>query len=414
MVESRKQGSRLRGIARKTGIPLKLENDNTESSRDAAIFPTGCEIVIREKEGDIMTGWRSGVLLVGMALLCGCDGSSGGGRTQNQQPPQTPNYKQNITQTSAWMSTQQLSDGAILNTSSEIEPYFANLAAIGWLVDSTKYSQVEAWMQWYINHLNPDGTIYDYNVSNGTETSTGTYDSADSYAATFLSLAEALWSTGDSGAQTFIQNLGESNFTLIANVITGLQQSNGLVFAMSSYQVEYLMDNSEDYRGLSDFATLAMQAWNDTATTTAYQTYATNIQNGIQNTLFIPGSGLYYTSAGAAAPNLSTWYPDSVAQLWPIVNGVISPTSAQAQTLYKQFNNAWHGWPQLSFNSQDSFPWCVVGYAGYLMNDTDNTEGYLDSIQTKYVNATPPFPYPFYDAEGGWFMRTNAGMEAQH
>jgi len=49
-----------------------------------------------------------------------------------------------------------------------------------------------------------------------------------------------------------------------------------------------------------------------------------------------------------------------------------------------------------------------------LMNDTDNTEGYLDSIQTKYVNVTPPFPYPFYDAEGGWFMRANAGMEAQH
>ena len=360
-----------------------------------------------------MTGWRSGVLLVGMALLCGCDGSGGGG-TQNQQPPQTPNYKQNITRTSAWMSTQQLSDGAILNTSSEIEPYFANLAAIGWLVDSTKYTQVEAWMQWYINHLNSDGTIYDYNVSNGTETSTGTYDSADSYAATFLSLAEALWSTGDSGAQTFIQNLGESNFTLIANVITGLQQSNGLVFAMSSYQVEYLMDNSEDYRGLSDFATLATQAWNDTATTTAYQTHATNIQNGIQNTLFIPGSGLYYTSAGAAAPNLSTWYPDSVAQLWPIVNGVISPTSTQAQTVYKQFNNAWPAWSQLSFNSQDQFPWCVVGYAGYLMNDPTDTERYLDSIQTKYVNVSPSFPYPFYDAEGGWFMRANAGMEAQH
>lgn len=351
--------------------------------------------------------------------VCACSGGGGGTPTPVTPVKTTlPNYAQNVTQTSAWLKTQQLSDGAIQYSGTEIEPYFANLGAIGWLSDPAKIPQVEAWMQWYISHFNwPDynglyGTVYDYNLSGSTETSTGKYDSADSYAATFLSLAETLWNTGDAGAQTFIKTtIGEYDFNVVGNVITLLQQKNGLVIAMPDYPVEYLMDNSEDYRGLMDFANLATQAWGDTATTTYYKTAAAGIQSGIQNVLFISSSGLYHTSAGSAVPNLSTWYPDSVGQLYPITNGVIAPSSSQAKNLYETFNSAWPGWPQLSFNSQDSFPWCVVGYAGYLMGDTTNTNSYLLSIENKYVNAAPPFPWPFYTAEGGWFMRTNAGMD---
>ena len=137
-----------------------------------------------------------------------------------------PAHAQNsrdMTETSAWLATQQLPDGGILYTSTEIKPYFANLAAIGWLEDRTKIPQVEAWMSWYIGHFNwPDrwgeyGTVYDYSVSGATETSLGTFDSADSYAATFLSLAETLWNTGDPGAQSFIKDtVGEYKLNVIA------------------------------------------------------------------------------------------------------------------------------------------------------------------------------------------------------
>ena len=90
---------------------------------------------------------------------------------------------------------------------------------------------------------------------------------------------------------------------------------------------------------------------------------------------------------------------------------MILPTSTQATTVYSKFNAAWPGWPQLSFTSQDSFPWTIVSYAGYLMGDTKNVETYIDNIQSQYVNVTPSFPWPFYDAEGGWFLRTNTGMK---
>lgn len=350
--------------------------------------------------------------------LCACGGGSAKVTPTPPVQPTLPTYTQNVTTTSDWMETQQLSDGAIKYSATEIEPYFANLGATGWLSDPTKIPQVEAWMQWYVNHLNsPDynglnGTVYDYSLNGTTETSSVTYDSADSYAATFLSLAEALWNTGDSGAHTFIQTtIGESKFLVIASVIPQLQQPNGLVFSRPDYQIEYLMDNTEDYRGLTDFANLATQAWNDTASTASYTASAAKIQSGIQNVLFIPSSGLYYTSFGAPAPNLSTWYPDAVAQIFPIANGVIAPTSTQATAVYTAFNDAWPKWPELSFSSQDASPWCEAGYAAYLMGDTTSTNSYLISIQNAYLNANPSFPWPFIDSEAGWFMRTNAGME---
>jgi hypothetical protein len=324
-----------------------------------------------------------------------------------------------MTETSAWLATQQLSDGGILYTSTEIKPYFANLAAIGWLEDRTRISRVESWMSWYIGHFNwPDrwgeyGTVYDYSVSGATEISLDTFDSADSYAATFLSLAEALWNTGDPGAQSFLKDtVGEYKLNVVGNVITNLQQqSNGLVYSMPSYQVEYLIDNSEDYRGLIDFARLAVQAWGDDDAASWYRAHARGIRAGIQSVLYVRSSGLYRPYAGSADPDLKTWYPDSVAQLYPTVQGVIAPGSFQSKSVYAAFNKAWPGWTDLSFNSQDKFPWAVVSYAAFLAQDKARVDRYIETIRDRYMIADPVFPWPWYSAEAGWLMRVDAGIE---
>jgi hypothetical protein len=316
-----------------------------------------------------------------------------------------------------YISSQQLPDGAILYGSTEIQPYFANVAAIGWLQDNTanRIPQVENWMSWYLVHLNwPDnqgiyGTVYNYTVSDGVEAPTNTYDSADAYAATFLSLAEALWNTGDPGAQSFIQAIGEYTLNVMGNVITNLQQSNGLVEAMPTYPLEFLMDNSEDYRGLADFANLAKQAWGDTSTQTWYSVRASRIRAGIENTLYLSSSKLYFPYAGSPAPNLKTFYPDAVSQLWPALSGVVS--GSQATASYAKFKAAWPGWTLLSFNtSPNPFPWCAIAYAAYLSGDKASVNNYIVTIQNQYVDANPAFRWPFYSGEGGWFMRTNAAV----
>lgn len=327
-------------------------------------------------------------------------------------------YSSNITETSAWLEKQQLPDGAILYSADGINPYFANLAAIGWLHDSSKIPQVEAWMHWYIDHVNwPDynglyGTVYNYVYTNGVEISTNSYDSADSSAATFLSLAEALYDTGDSGARSFVKKtIGQYILNVTGNVITNLQQSNGLVFTKPDYPIAYLMDNCEDYRGLEDFAKLAIRAWDDNSGASWYHAHASSIRSGIQNVLYISSTRLYYPYAGSRLPSMSTFYPDAVAQLYPAVQGVVAASSTKAMNSYTAFNQAWPGWTNLSFHPQTPFPWAVVSYAAYLNGSRSSVSRYVTTVQKKYMNRMPDFPWPFYCAEGGWFMRVSAAMK---
>ena len=49
----------------------------------------------------------------------------------------------------------------------------------------------------------------------------------------------------------------------IGNVIVQTQNSDGLTWAKPDYQIKYLMDNCEAYRGLRDLASLFGAAFND-------------------------------------------------------------------------------------------------------------------------------------------------------
>jgi hypothetical protein len=88
-----------------------------------------------------------------------------------------------ISEQAQFLAAHQLSDGAILGPGDEINPYFANVAAIGLARANTSAGNavVYKWMQWYLRHLNTKDsrgftdTVYDYNYnpSTGAETSAG-------------------------------------------------------------------------------------------------------------------------------------------------------------------------------------------------------------------------------------------------
>jgi len=322
----------------------------------------------------------------------------------------------NVTAASNWIANSStLADGAILYTSSAINPYFGNYAAIGWTKDPTKYVNVQNWMRWYLTHLNSadiwglGGTIYNYDVSSGAETSTNNADSTDSYAGTFLSLAWAYYGTGDVGAQQYTKSVGESQFDEIGNVILKTQQSDGLTWARPDYQIKYLMDNCEAYHGLRDAANLFLYAFNDITKANLYNAAADSMLQGINS--FWLGSSWAVDKDGLgnlAAPNFATWYPDAVSQMFPVLQGVVSASDTRSETVYSEFNAAWPGWPRLSFNGQDSFPWVEVAAVAALMGDSNRVNTYIDSIDRKYVNNG--FAWPWYCLESGWFIRVNAYM----
>ncbi|MBV9147552.1 MAG: hypothetical protein JO065_16680 [Acidobacteria bacterium] len=324
-------------------------------------------------------------------------------------------YQNNLTATAAWLRNNSVAgDGAILYGSSRIVPYYSNLAAIGLTHDSASYGTVQRWMQWYLNHLNwPDkwglyGTMYDYDYVNGSETTQQTADSTDSYAATFLSLAWAFYQTGDPASQNYIKGLSYQ-LDVIGGVLVQTQQSDGLTWAKPDYQIKYLMDNCEAYRGLRDLASLFQNAFGDSTKAAYYNAIADHMLQGIQSMWMGNAWAVYKDGIGSLiAPNMGTWYPDATSQVFPALNSVISSGDARSQQVYNNLNSAWPGWPTLSFGTQDPFPWVLVGDAAAIMGDTTRANTYIQTMQTKYVNQG--FPWTWYSAEAGWFMRLNAYM----
>src|ERR1700734_931577 len=223
-------------------------------------------------------------------------------------------------------------------------------------LDPVRLPQVIAWMKWYVSKLNrPDiwgltGSIYVYSISpTGEEISTGNCDSVDSYAATFLSLAWNLWQTGDPASQAYIKSIA-SALDMVGGVITSpkIQQPDGLTFAKPNYQFKYLQDNCEVYHGLSDAVSLFTALGNPTQAAYFSAAAASSIK-GIM-TMLVAGEWSVYKGVSGAlqAPNMATFYPDAMAQLFPVLHGVAEPTSAQAVASYAAFNKAYPTWTSLS------------------------------------------------------------------
>jgi len=324
-------------------------------------------------------------------------------------------YQNDLSATAKWMATTVAPDGALLYGTQAINPYYSNLAAIGLTRDPGSYGIVQRWMQWYINHLNwPDkwgfyGTTYDYDYNNGAEISHIDADSTDSYAATFLSLAWAFYNTGDANAQAYVKTLSYQ-LDAIGQVLVQTQNSDGLTWAKPDYQIKYLMDNCEAYRGLRDLALVYQNAFNDAAKAQYYNAKADLMLQGLNGLYLNNGKWAVYKDGidRLIPPDMSVWYADASSQMFPVMQGVIPPTDPRAVATYNSFNAAWPQWQNLSFSSQDPFPWVMIADAAAVMGDNARVNTYITNIENQYVKTG--FPWTFYNMEGGWFMRLNAYM----
>ena len=362
------------------------------------------------------------------------------------------NYQANITAASNWLASTSnprvtLTDGAVVDgaNSARINPYFANLGVIGWTKDPNHYTNVKNYMEWYWANVswprnftvsgctvNPAsgalyGAINDFDVAgNGAETpvpdpdAQGNHhpDSTDSYAGTFLSLAYAYYQTGDANAQAYIRSItigpNGDRLDYVGEVVIATKQTNNLTCARPDFNIEYLMDNAEAYRGLRDLQTL-YTALGATAKASFYQAHADQMLNAIQTTLWNASNSDYFsytTVTGASGTvNWNAWYPDAVSQVFPIALGIIQPTDTRAINLWNTFQSHWQNqWTSLS--TGDSYPWVIVGYAAALMGDTADANTFITNLQNTYVNNNfvGNASHFWSTNEAGWFIRLNAQM----
>lgn len=221
-------------------------------------------------------------------------------------------------------------------------PYIVTLMALDLLAEQSNIREVTAYIQWYLDHLNyPDkygatGSIYDYRVHpDGTEESLESYDSLDSYAATFIMLIDAYYrTTGDRQiVETNVQAIHD-----IAYLAIYTQDNDGLSIAIPGTTGKYLMDNCEVYGGLTAYLELAghfnwdLEAFYRAARTALGQRIRERFYDGdhmnyawlIDGVLTIPS-------------DWNQFYPDSLAQLFPILYR-LEPDPSLKNHLWTQFH----------------------------------------------------------------------------
>ena len=213
-----------------------------------------------------------------------------------------------------------------------IEPYFANYACFGLaratqITGNTGYVNA-AWnhLTWYATHMDSSGYVHDWSLSNGTWTQ-GSYDSTDSYAATFLIALLAAYRASNNLSQLKTYS---SAIQTAVNAIHSTQQPSGLTDATPGYTGELLEDNVETCQGLLAAGELANILGLSSLASQAYG-YASPMQSAIE-TMWNGSGGYYYWAEfnnGSFQPTdpSTTLSPDLMAQGWTVA--FLHPASAQ-------------------------------------------------------------------------------------
>lgn len=323
----------------------------------------------------------------------------------------------------AFLASIQLDNGALpmtytRNGNVTVNPYFADFAALALLDDAEKYADnVVKYMDWHFDHLNTaeedfnnlDGTIYDYIITMkdgkvsseaiSTPENADSYDTTDSYAATFLTvLYKYMCKTGDTD---YIVSNAE-DIKRITNVMFATLQ-NGLTYAKHNHRVKYLMDNCEVYEG----AVAATGLFEEIVRSgkTEYTDMRndccdliTTVRNNINNRLWNYVGG-YYKPGITAYVDIPTkifswdiYYPQATSQLFPIICGVIEPNTQRAQKIYEKFCDTYH-WE--AFDYPDDFYWGANVYAAAVMNDVESVAEYMNN----YLPLTEKHSWPLYNMD---------------
>ena len=228
-----------------------------------------------------------------------------------------------------------------------VNPYFASLYAEDYLRRGGDPARVRTFLQWYLDSLNyPDrhgltGTIDDMNVEPGGRMArTGDYDSADGYAAVFLVLLESY--ERRSGDAAFCHD-NRKRIEDIAWLLLHLQDPDGLLRAHPGTDARYLMDNCEAYGGLVAYDDLMRRLeWNQGP---RYREAAETVRRAVINLLGTSGDEPFHWADVAGHLHPSDWsrfYPDALAQVFPILYGVVDVDSPTAVRLWREFDRR-HG-----------------------------------------------------------------------
>lgn len=335
-----------------------------------------------------------------------------------------------------YLLARQLPSGAFKDneeSNSRICAYFANIACRALLKKPTaeNIAAVKRYILWYFSKLNgsvnpvtgkPEiaGSIYDYYAPS--ETTEGTYDSVDSYAATLLSLlkelaeiseSEKAWVANYASKIIIIGNAMEKCIDNVENDVPttfGPDDNDGLSVDSYIHGAKYTMDNSEVNEGLNSMVWLQKNILGG-AKIAYFQALLEANTSGMESELWRNyGYNWHDDGSGSFKSNWSNFYPDATCQLFPGLFGVIDPLSNRANQLYSTFNVYYPAWSNGTVYS-GSYPWAIISYAASVLNDKTRVDEYINHILS--LNKSGKQKDFWYSAEAAFVILAADKMKKQ-
>jgi len=251
-----------------------------------------------------------------------------------------------------------------------IRPYEASFASIGFLAAARTY-QVQtfadtawAWLAWYRDHIEPDGTMYDYDVSGGTLTKLTTRDSTDSYAGLYLLVLRAAMLVDPRTLSGFATSIGKA-----LDAIDLTLQPDGLTWASPEFHAKYLMDQVETAAGAFAAAELAATLGDsdlaDRATLIG-QRMVLAVEGVMWNPSTSGGAAYDWALSDVDAHTVTVWGQilDALQQAWAVIFG--APDTTRSADLMDVFLTEHPDWAdQTATGRYDPLVAVALQRAGY-------------------------------------------------
>jgi hypothetical protein len=194
-----------------------------------------------------------------------------------------------------------------------------------------------------------------------------------------------------------------------AATLAGLQQADGLSLAKREHPVAYLMDAVEVAAGWRALAELQATVWQAPAAAQASRARALRTEAGVAGTLWDAPAGLWRVSRGAPPTQTTRWYPDTMAQAWPLLW-----SHAEAGTLHQRARTAWTqaaarwrtndtAWQARNVDPA-GFWWPAAAVAAHCVGDAAAAADWVARARAAWLQPQAPFAWPFQVSDLLWLL----------
>ena len=305
-----------------------------------------------------------------------------------------------------------------------IAAYEGNLGLIGALrIDPTLRTEAADWLRWQVRNLPlrgvDQGVLHDrWVLADGSQQSScppdidarhcQQIDATDSTIASLFLMAKAYL---DNGGDAALLREPAVRLALERSAVTlaRLQQPNGLSWAKRSHPVAYLMDAVEVAAGWRALAHVQDTVWAQPRAAQTSRARAQRTSSGVEQQLWDAGSGLWRVSLDSGPAQTRHWYPDTMAQAWPLLwssPGQPASFSAsraawpRAAARWRTNDTAW----QSRNVDPAGFWWPAAAVAAHCVGDTAAAVDWVARARAAWLRADAPFAWPFQVSDLLWLL----------